>query len=80
MMSLAARSGAFSPYLQASTFTVAGPLKALVPGILVKEEKMLFDPKKIILCRDSMKGQSPKTGPVVSVSIGGEFASISLAC
>ncbi|XP_037553569.1 cytochrome b-c1 complex subunit Rieske, mitochondrial [Nematolebias whitei] len=71
MMSLAARSGAFSPYMQATAFTVAGPLKALVPGVVTKEEKILLDTKKPFLCRESLSGQSPKTGPAVTVSING---------
>ncbi|KAG7468521.1 hypothetical protein MATL_G00144060 [Megalops atlanticus] len=69
MMSLAARSGAFSPYLQATNFAVAGPLKAIVPGVVVKGEKVLLDTKKPLLCRESLAGQSPKTGPAISVSI-----------
>ncbi|KAF7654712.1 hypothetical protein LDENG_00065850 [Lucifuga dentata] len=71
MMSLAARSGVFSPYMQATAFTVAGPLKSLVPGVVVKGEKILLDPKKAFLCRESISGQSPKTGPAVTVSING---------
>ncbi|XP_013862601.1 cytochrome b-c1 complex subunit Rieske, mitochondrial [Austrofundulus limnaeus] len=71
MMSLAARSGAFSPYMQATAFTVAGPLKALVPGVVMKGEKVLMDPKKPFLCRESLNGQSPKTGPAVTASISG---------
>ncbi|KAJ8417728.1 hypothetical protein AAFF_G00225710 [Aldrovandia affinis] len=69
MLSLAARSGAFSPYLQATNFVVAGPLKALAPGVVMKGEQMLLDTKKPFLCRESLDGQSPKTGPAVSVSI-----------
>lgn len=72
MMSLAARSGAFSPYLQATAFTVAGPLKALVPGVVLKTDKVLLDTKKPFLCRESLRGQSPLTGPAVTVSINGE--------
>ncbi|XP_004066864.1 cytochrome b-c1 complex subunit Rieske, mitochondrial [Oryzias latipes] len=71
MMSLAARSGAFSPYLQATAFTVAGPLKALVPGVVLKTDKVLLDTKKPFLCRESLRGQSPLTGPAVTVSING---------
>ncbi len=71
-MSLAARSGAFSPYMQATAFAVAGPLKALVPGVVIKGEKILFNPKKEFLCRESLYGQSPRTGPAVSVSINGK--------
>lgn len=73
MMSLAARSGVFSPYMQATAFAVAGPLKPLVPGVVVKAEKFLMDPKKPFLCRETLSGQSPKTGPAVTVSINGEF-------
>uniref|UniRef100_A0A8C8H9J2 Ubiquinol-cytochrome c reductase iron-sulphur subunit N-terminal domain-containing protein n=1 Tax=Oncorhynchus tshawytscha TaxID=74940 RepID=A0A8C8H9J2_ONCTS len=69
MMSLAARSGVFSPYLQATNYAVAGPLKALIPGVVVKGEKVLVDTKKPFLTRESLNGQSPKTGPAVSVSI-----------
>lgn len=72
MMSLAARSGALSPYMQATAFAVAGPLKALVPGVVVKGEKILLNPKKQFLCRESLHGQSPKTGPAVTVSINGK--------
>lgn len=71
MMSLSARSGVFSPYLQATAFTVAGPLKPLVPGVVVKSEKYLLDPKKPLLCRESLNGQCPKTGPAITVSING---------
>lgn len=72
MLSLAARSGAFSPFMQATAFTVAGPMKALVPGVVEKEEKMLLLPKKTFLCQESLSGQSPKTGPAMTVSINGE--------
>lgn len=70
-MSLAARSGVFSPYLQATAFPVAGPLKSLVPGVVVKSEKYLLEPKKTFLCSESLNGQCPKTGPAISVSING---------
>lgn len=72
MMSLAARSGAFSPYMQATAFAVAGPLKALIPGVVVKGETVLLNPKKQFLCRESLNGQSPKTGHAVTVSINGK--------
>ncbi|KAI7814594.1 cytochrome b-c1 complex subunit Rieske, mitochondrial [Triplophysa rosa] len=69
MMSIAARSGTFSPYLQATNYAVAGPLKALIPGVVVKSDKMLMDVKKPFLCRESLGGQSAKTGLSVSSSI-----------
>lgn len=72
MMSFAARSGAFSPYMQATAFAVAGPLKALVPGIVLKGEKILLNPNKKHLCRESLTGQSPQKGPAVTTSIGGK--------
>lgn len=71
MMSLAARSGAFSPYMQATAFAVAGPLKALLPGVVLNGEKIVLNPKKQFLCRESLNGQSPMRGPVVTVSING---------
>lgn len=71
MMSLAARSGAFSLYMQATTFSVAGPLKTLIPGVVIKGEKVVIDTKKQFLCRESLTGQSPRTGPSITVSING---------
>uniref|UniRef100_A0A1A7YD33 Ubiquinol-cytochrome c reductase, Rieske iron-sulfur polypeptide 1 n=1 Tax=Iconisemion striatum TaxID=60296 RepID=A0A1A7YD33_9TELE len=71
MLSLAVRSGAFSPYMKGTAFAVAGPLKTLLPGLVVKGENVLMDPKKTFLCRESLSGQSPKTGPAVTVSING---------
>uniref|UniRef100_A0A3B4AGT8 Cytochrome b-c1 complex subunit Rieske, mitochondrial n=1 Tax=Periophthalmus magnuspinnatus TaxID=409849 RepID=A0A3B4AGT8_9GOBI len=71
MMSLAARSGVFSPYMQATAYTVAGPLKPLVLGVVVKNEKFLLDPKKPFLCRESLSGQCPKTGPLASRGCAG---------
>ncbi|XP_027017922.1 cytochrome b-c1 complex subunit Rieske, mitochondrial [Tachysurus fulvidraco] len=78
MMSMAARAGSFSPYLQATNFTVTPPLKALVSAVLLKRDHVLLDPKKPFLCRESLSGQSPRTGPAVSsslnVSAGVRFA------
>lgn len=71
-MSLAARSGAFSPYLQATNYAVAGPLKPLIPGVVMKTDKLLMDTKKPFLCRESLSGQSAKSGLAVSVSLNGE--------
>ncbi|XP_026071129.1 cytochrome b-c1 complex subunit Rieske, mitochondrial [Carassius auratus] len=69
MMSLAARSGALSPYLQATNYAVAGPLKPLIPGVVMKTDKLLMDTKKPFLCRESLSGQSAKSGLAVSVSL-----------
>lgn len=71
-MSLAARSGTFSPYLQATNYVVAGPLKPLIPGVVMKADKLLTDTKKPFLCRESLSGQSAKSGLAVSTSLNGE--------
>ncbi|XP_039619080.1 cytochrome b-c1 complex subunit Rieske, mitochondrial [Polypterus senegalus] len=71
MLSLAARSGVFAPYLQSTAFAVAGPLKPLAPGVAVQAEKVLLDVKKPFLCRESLNGQCAKTGPVVATSLNG---------
>lgn len=72
-MSLAARSGVLLPYMQATSFAVAGPLKTLVPGVVVKRDKILLNLEKKLTCRESLAGQSPKTGPAVTVSINGKY-------
>ncbi|KAL4630296.1 cytochrome b-c1 complex subunit Rieske, mitochondrial [Arapaima gigas] len=69
MMSLAARAGALSPYLQATHFAVAGPLKPLVPAFVVRSESVLLDVKKPFLCRESLNGQCPTRGPTVTVGL-----------
>lgn len=76
MMSIAARSGAFSPYLQATNFAVAGPLKPLVAGVVIKSEKVLLDAKQPFLTRESLSGKSPTTGPALSASITGKSNSV----
>lgn len=78
MMSLASRPGALSSYMQATAFAVAGPLKALIPGVVVKDNTVLLNPKKQFMGRESLSGQSPKTGPAVTVSINGECVSNTL--
>ncbi|XP_056317963.1 cytochrome b-c1 complex subunit Rieske, mitochondrial [Danio aesculapii] len=69
MMSIAARSGTFSPYLQATNYAVAGPLKPLIAGVVVKSDSLLVDTKKPFLCRESLSGQSAKSGLAVSSSL-----------
>lgn len=71
-MSVAARAGPLSPYLQVTSFAVAGPLKALAPGVVLKSDKVLLDLKRPFLCRESLSGQSPRTGPAVYASLNGE--------
>lgn len=72
MMSLTTRLGALSPYTQATAFAVASPFKTLQPVVVVRGEKVLLDAKKPLLCLESVRGQSPRTGPSVTVSINGE--------
>ncbi|XP_023678496.1 cytochrome b-c1 complex subunit Rieske, mitochondrial [Paramormyrops kingsleyae] len=69
MLSIAARCGSLSPYLQATNYAVPGPLKALVPVFVTKVDKVPLDVKKPILCRESLTGQSPRTAPAISVGI-----------
>lgn len=71
-MSIAARAAPLSPYFQATSFAVTGPLKALAPGVVLKSDKILLDLKRPFLCRESLSGQSPRTGPAVSASLNGE--------
>ncbi|XP_072278493.1 cytochrome b-c1 complex subunit Rieske, mitochondrial [Pyxicephalus adspersus] len=46
MLSLAARSGSLSPYLSATSYTVAGQLKPVVSGVALHGEKVLLDAKR----------------------------------
>lgn len=75
MISLSTRLGALSPYTQATAFTVASPFKTLQPVIFVTGDKVLLDPQKTLLCRESVNGQTPRTGPSVRVSINGKHRS-----
>ncbi|KAM9494255.1 cytochrome b-c1 complex subunit Rieske, mitochondrial [Clarias gariepinus] len=68
-MSAVARAGSLSPYFQATNFAVTGPLKALAPGLAVKSDKVALDVKRKFLCRESLSGQSPRTGPAVSACL-----------
>lgn len=72
MLSVAARSGPFLPYLTAASHAVAGPLKPLVTGVPVVAEKLqLFEAKKPFLTRDSLLGRAPASGPKAIVGING---------
>ncbi|XP_043937595.1 cytochrome b-c1 complex subunit Rieske, mitochondrial [Protopterus annectens] len=70
MLSLVVRSGAFAPYLSATSYGVAGPLKPLIPAVVTQTEKLVLDLKKPFLCRESLNGQAAKTGPVAVASVG----------
>ncbi|XP_068117610.1 cytochrome b-c1 complex subunit Rieske, mitochondrial [Hyperolius riggenbachi] len=59
MLSVAARTGALSPYLSATSYGVAGQLKPLVGGAVKHGEKLKLDAKRPFLTRESLSGQSP---------------------
>ncbi|KAM3919549.1 cytochrome b-c1 complex subunit Rieske, mitochondrial isoform 1-T1 [Leptodactylus fuscus] len=68
MLSLAARSGAFSPYLSATSYAVAGQLKPLASGAVLHGEKVLLDVKRPFLSRETLSGQA--AGGAISVTAG----------
>ncbi|XP_074896245.1 cytochrome b-c1 complex subunit Rieske, mitochondrial [Buteo buteo] len=69
MLSVAARSGPFAPYLSAAAHAVPGPLKPLAPAVARRAEKVLLDLKRPLLCRESMSGRSARGGLVASASL-----------
>ncbi|XP_053551136.1 cytochrome b-c1 complex subunit Rieske, mitochondrial [Bombina bombina] len=71
MLSLAARSGPFSSYLVATSYSVAGPLKPLVAGVALQADKVLLDVKKPFLCRESLSGQALSGGLRASSALNG---------
>ncbi|KAF1535578.1 Cytochrome b-c1 complex subunit Rieske, mitochondrial, partial [Eudyptes schlegeli] len=62
MLSVAARSGPFAPYLSAAAHAVPGPLKPLAPAVARRAEKVPLDLKRPLLCRESMNGRSARGG------------------
>lgn len=71
MLSVAARSGPFAPYLSAAAHAVPGPLKPLAPAVARRAEKVPLDLKRPLLCRESMSGRSARGGLVASASLSG---------
>ncbi|NXS63472.1 UCRI protein, partial [Brachypteracias leptosomus] len=69
MLSVAARSGPFAPYLSAAAHAVPGPLKPLAPAVARRAEKVPLDLKRPLLCRDSMSGRSARGGFIASASL-----------
>ncbi|XP_006010355.1 cytochrome b-c1 complex subunit Rieske, mitochondrial [Latimeria chalumnae] len=69
MLSLAARSGAFAPYLSATAYPVASQLKPLAPGVVLRANDVLLDLKKSFLCRESLSWQAARTGLAATTSI-----------
>lgn len=70
ILSVAARSGPFAPYLSAAAHAVPGPLKALAPAAL-RAEKVVLDLKRPLLCRESMSGRSARRDLVAGISLNG---------
>ncbi|XP_063802098.1 cytochrome b-c1 complex subunit Rieske, mitochondrial [Pseudophryne corroboree] len=70
MLALAARSGSLSPYLSATSYTVAGHLKPLTLGAVPPPhgEKLHLDVRRPFLSRDTLSGQAA-SGPL-SASAG----------
>lgn len=71
MLSVAARSGPFAPYLSAAAHAVPGPLKPLAPAVARRAEKVPLDLKRPLLCRESMSGRSARGGLVAGASLNG---------
>ncbi|NXN92725.1 UCRI protein, partial [Rhinopomastus cyanomelas] len=69
MLSVAARSGPFAPYLSAAAHAVPGPLRPLAPAVARRTDKVPLDVKRPVLCRESMNGLSARGGLVASASI-----------
>ncbi|KAM6353287.1 cytochrome b-c1 complex subunit Rieske, mitochondrial [Alca torda] len=69
MLSVAARSGPFAPYLSAAAHAVPGPLKPLAPAVARRAERVPLDLKRPLLCRESMSGRSARGGLVASASL-----------
>ncbi|KAG9474847.1 cytochrome b-c1 complex subunit Rieske, mitochondrial [Eleutherodactylus coqui] len=63
MLSLVARSGAFSPYLSATSYAVAGQLKPLASGVVLHSDKVPLDVKRPFLTRETLSGQAA-SGPL----------------
>ncbi|XP_059848923.1 cytochrome b-c1 complex subunit Rieske, mitochondrial [Hypanus sabinus] len=69
MLSFTLRSGAFAPYLSATSNTVASQLKPLVPGLVSKADAVLLDLKRPFLCRESLMGQAPRSGAAATAGL-----------
>ncbi|XP_075045325.1 cytochrome b-c1 complex subunit Rieske, mitochondrial [Mixophyes fleayi] len=71
MLALAARSAALSPYLSATSYVVAGQLKPLSSGAVLRGEKVLLDVRRPLLSRESLSGQAPSGPLCASAGISG---------
>ncbi|XP_075796303.1 cytochrome b-c1 complex subunit Rieske, mitochondrial [Pelodiscus sinensis] len=69
MLSVAARAGPLAPYLSAAAHAVPGPLKPLVPEVVLRPGKLPLDAKRLVLSRESLSGRAPRGGLVATASI-----------
>ncbi|KAM8799168.1 cytochrome b-c1 complex subunit Rieske, mitochondrial [Eudromia elegans] len=69
MLSVAARSGPFAPYLSAAAHAVPGPLKPLAPAVAPRAARVSLEPKRPLLCRESLNGRAARGGLVASASL-----------
>ncbi|XP_060109720.1 cytochrome b-c1 complex subunit Rieske, mitochondrial [Heteronotia binoei] len=70
MLSVAARSGPFASSLSAVAHGVPAPLKPLALGLPPAVAKVpTLEPKRPLLCRESLSGQAARGGLVASVNL-----------
>ncbi|NWS48880.1 UCRI protein, partial [Probosciger aterrimus] len=69
MLSVAARAGPFAPFLSAAAHAVPGPRKLLAPAVARRAEKVPLDLKRLLLCRESLRGRSARGGLVAGASL-----------
>ncbi|KAM4766958.1 cytochrome b-c1 complex subunit Rieske, mitochondrial [Cyanocitta cristata] len=69
MLSVAARAGPFAPFVSAAAHAVPGPLRPLAPAAAHREQKVPLDPKRPVLCRESLSGRAARGGLVASASL-----------
>ncbi|KAL2300377.1 hypothetical protein Nmel_012350 [Mimus melanotis] len=69
MLSVAARAGPFAPFVSAAAHAVPGPLRPLAPAVAQRDRKVPLEPKRPLLCRESLSGRAARGGLVASVSL-----------
>ncbi|KAJ7402382.1 Cytochrome b-c1 complex subunit Rieske, mitochondrial [Pitangus sulphuratus] len=69
MLSVAARAGPFAPFVSAAAHAVPGPLRPLAPAAPRTQHKVPLDPKRALLCRESLSGRAARGGLVASASL-----------
>lgn len=71
MLSVAARAGPFAPFVSAAAHAVPGPLRPLAPAAAHRDRKVPLEPKRLLLCRESLSGRAARGGLVASTSLNG---------